>query len=181
MFKKRYGYFVVSGLLLIIILFIARFIPGGFLLVVKPVHGKGPAFIVPVKPTDCFTLHYFHSVNGLPVWEKHRIDEKGMIYIEEERFVAFNAGMGHWLGHGALVDSGEFQIIKNINRPIGNFVIRIAQEKQRHTIIAGDRSVNLSKVLAGKAVCVSVEKVSLLGRLWEMLFVKDIDSGSSPE
>lgn len=144
-------------------------IPGGLMLVVKPVHDNEPAFVFPVQPADTFTLYYVHSVNGLPMWEKHSIDNRGMIYIEEEQFLAFGAGMGHWQGHGTLVDSGEYQMITGIHKPVGNFILRVAKDKHRHTIFLGNRSINLSQALAGKAVALSVEKVSLFEKVWRII------------
>jgi hypothetical protein len=167
---NMYRFLLGLLLLFIIILLLTSLIPGGFILVIKPVYEKEPVFVAPVKPAEYFTLHYVHSVNGLPVWEKHHIDEKGIIYIEEERFLAFGAGMGHWKGHGTLIDSGKYQIIKDIHKPVGNFILRVANSKQKHTLILSEHAINLSEIAAGKAVSVSVEKVSLFEKLVKVPF-----------
>ncbi len=172
MHKKEKVYYFLLGtfLLFIITLLFTSFIPSGLELVIKSKFEKEPLFIASVQPKEHFTLHYIHSVNRSPVWEKHSIDKKGMIYIEEEKFLAFGAGMGHWQGHGTLVDSGKYQIIKNIHKPVGNFILRVAEVEQNHTVFFRDRAVNLSQIAAGKAVSVSVEKVSLFEKLVKVLF-----------
>ncbi len=77
--------------------------PDGLVLTLTPVNRGGPMLVFPLEPGERFTLFYFHSVNHLPIWEEHSVDGQGRIYIEEERFLSLNAGMGHWQGHGRHV------------------------------------------------------------------------------
>jgi hypothetical protein len=167
--KKRKTIPALSGaasLIVIVIIITIQCLPDGFQLTVLPKDGGPPLIAVPIQPGECFTLHYFHSVNGCPIWEKHRIDNQGVIHIQEERFVAFAAGMGHWPGHGHLTRRGEHQVIENINKPIGSFILRVADEQQKHTIIWRGKSLNLSKMAAGQAVIISTNSTSALKRLW---------------
>ncbi len=157
---------LAAGLMVIIFIIILQCLPGGFQLTIRPKSGGPPLLAFPIQPGESFTLHYFHSVNGCPIWEKHRIDNRGKIYIQEERFVAFAAGMGHWPGHGHLTRRGEYQVIENINKPIGSFILRVADEKQKHTIIWRGKSLNLSRMAAGQAVVISTNSTSVLKRLW---------------
>lgn len=150
----------------------AHLIPAGFELVVRPVEGGDELLRVPLEPGERFTLHYMHSVDQAPIWEEHSVDEEGSIYIEEERFEMFGAGMGHWEGHGTLTSRGRYQVIENIHERIGSFILRVGGEKTRHTLLLRDLQVDLSSKAAGHAVLVSVVHVSLLGNLWRRLPLK---------
>jgi len=147
----------------------AHLIPAGFELVVRPVEGGDVLLRAPLEPGECFTLHYMHSVDHAPIWEEHSVDEEGSIYIEEERFEMFGAGMGHWEGHGTLTSRGKYQVIENIHERIGSFILRVGGARTRHTLLLRDLQVNLSSKAAGHAVQVSAVPVSLLGILWRRL------------
>ena len=91
----------VAGL--VSFLSIAWLMPGGLELRLTPVKGGEPLLVLPLEPGERFTLHYVHSVEKAPIWEEHSLDEKGRIYIEEERYLKFGAGMGRMPGVGRLV------------------------------------------------------------------------------
>jgi len=141
-------------------------IPAGLELVVRQVEGREEILRVPIEPGGRFTLHYIHSVDMAPIWEEHSVDEEGSIYIEEERFEMFGAGMGHWEGHGTLTRRGKYQVIENIHERIGSFVLRVGDKKTRHTLLIGDLQVDLSRKAAGRAVLVSVVPINLLEHLF---------------
>jgi len=61
---------------------------------VAPVDDDGPLLVLPLIPGEPFTLHYYHSVENAPIWEVHTLDATGRIFIEEERYLKFGAGMG---------------------------------------------------------------------------------------
>ena len=153
----------------VMVLFLAL-LPGGFELTISPVQGGKPLLCCAIKPGESFVLHYIHSVNESPIWETHTIDKKGIICLLEERFLAFSAGMGHWPGHGTLTVRGKYQVIENINKPIGPFVLRIAGEKSQHIIICRNIEVNLSRIAAGEAVRVAAGSISMLTRFRRHLF-----------
>lgn len=140
--------------------------PGDLDLVISPLEGDKPILVLPLVPDERFTLHYIHSVDKSPVWEEHSVDEFGNIYIEEEVFVKFGAGMGHWTGHGTLTKKGPYQAIVNIHERIGDFVLRVGGEGIDHAILWRGKRFDLSNLAAGQAVSVSAHKVSLLERLW---------------
>jgi len=143
--------------------------PGGLELVISPFGGGEPIVVVPLEPGERFTLHYTHSVDRAPIWEDHSVDSEGNIYIEEERFVMFGAGMGHVPGRGTLTSRGPLQVIENIHQPIGDFVLRVGGEDVNHTLIWRGTSVCLSRLTPGRAMVVRARVVSLPSRLWRGL------------
>ena len=85
-FGKRRRLLLLTAVgLVVTILFITWLLPGGLVLNVIPVTGGPPLLVLPMKPGERFTLHYYHSVENAPIWEVHSLDETGRIYIEEER------------------------------------------------------------------------------------------------
>jgi hypothetical protein len=148
----------------------AHWLPGGLELVIRPVGAKEPLFVLPLEPGERFTLSYIHSVDNSPVWEEHFSDEFGNIYVDEERFVSMGAGMGHWEGHGILAQRGPYQVIENIDERIGDFVVRVGHEDTRQTIVWRGNPLDLSKLVPGQAVIVSVVPISRLMRLWRRVF-----------
>ena len=155
----------VGGLALALMLG-ARLLPNRLQLVICPAGGGKPLLMVPLELGERFTLRYVHSVDHTPIWEEHSADQYGTIYIEQERFVMFGAGMGHWEGHGTLTRRGPYQVIENIHKPIGDFVLRVGSKDVDHTLIWRGQSLHLSRLAAGEAVSVSVRTTGLLERLW---------------
>lgn len=145
-------------------------LPGGLQLSVVPVRGGQPLMAAPVEVGEPFTLYYHHSVNGLPIWEVHTAGPAGRVFIEEERFVSFNAGMGHLRGRGRHILRDGLQVITGMHWPVGRLVLRVGSPAVGHTIIWRGRSVNLSALAAGRAVEVKARPVSLAHRLWRSLF-----------
>ncbi len=149
---------------------IGMMVPGGLELQVVPVKGGPPLLVLPLMPGERFTLHYYHSVENAPIWEEHSLDEKGRIYIEEERYLKFGAGMGRMPGVGRMIQRGPYEVIEDMHLPTGNFVLRVGSPGVDHTIIWRGRSKNLSAVAPHEAVQFSARPISLLYRLWRWLF-----------
>jgi hypothetical protein len=145
-------------------------LPGGLELVVAPVRGGPPLLAAPLEVGEPFTLYYHHSVNGLPIWEVHTAGPQGRIFIEEERFVSFNAGMGHLRGRGRHILRDGLQVITDMHWPVGRMVVRVGGPAVGHTILWRGTRTNLSELLPGRAVEVSARPVSLARRLWRRLF-----------
>jgi len=143
--------------------------PDGSVLTVTPVNSGVPMVVLPLEPGERFTLFYFHSVNHLPIWEEHSVDAKGQIYIEEERFLSLNAGMGNWQGHGRHVMREGFQVIEGIHQRLGAFILRVGSPGVDHTILWRGTRTNLSKMVPGLAVEIRAEKWSMLERLWHQI------------
>jgi len=161
--------FLAAGCVLTLFLF-ALIATGGLELQIVPVKGGSPLLVLPLEPGERFTLHYYHSVENAPIWEEHSLDEKGRIYVEEERYSKFGAGMGRMPGVGRMVRRGPYEVIENMHMPTGNFILRVGSRGVDHTVIWRGYSVNLSAVAPHVAVKFSARPVSLLYRLWRWLF-----------
>ncbi|MDM8544478.1 DUF1850 domain-containing protein [Desulfococcaceae bacterium HSG9] len=167
---QQYRLFLTASGLVIAILIIAGILPGGLELRVVPVKGKAPLLVLPMQVEERFTLHYYHSVEDAPIWEVHSLDELGRIYIEEERYVKFGAGMGKMPGVGRMVRRGVFEIIEDMHAPTGDFVLRIGSPGVDHTVLWRNTITNLSAIAPHKAVQFSARPVSRLYQFWRFLF-----------
>lgn len=144
--------------------------PAGLELQVVTVKDNLPLLVLPMTPGERFTLHYYHSVENAPIWEVHSLDEKGRIFIEEERYLKFGAGMGRMPGVGRMVRRGSYEVIEDMHMPTGNFILRIGSPGVDHTVNWRDHSVNLSAVAPHVAVKFSARPVNRLYELWRRLF-----------
>lgn len=148
----------------------AWYLPGGLELRLTPVSKEGPLLVLPLNPKERFTVHYYHSVENAPIWEEHSLDEKGRIYIEEERYLKFGAGMGRMPGVGRMVRRGPYEVIENMHMPTGDFILRVGSPGVDHTIIWRGVRTNLSRVAPHEAVRFSALPVSLLYSLYRSFF-----------
>lgn len=141
-------------------------IPGGLELTFTPRGESRPVLVLPLEPGERFTLHYYHSVEDAPIWEEHSVDGEGRIFIEEERYLKFGAGLGRIPGRGRLERRGPYEVIADMHHPLpGGFVLRVGAPGVDHTIIQRGLRFNLSPGLAGRAVHVSARPVNLFQRL----------------
>jgi hypothetical protein len=140
--------------------------PGGLELRVVPIKGGPPLLVLPLEPGERFTLHYYHSVENAPIWEEHSLDETGRIYIEEERYLKFGAGMGRMPGVGRMVQRGPYEVIEDMHMPTGNFILRIGSRGVDHTVIWRGTATNLSAAASHQAVGFAARPVSLLHHWW---------------
>jgi hypothetical protein len=166
--KSRLALIVTAGLVAALLLIIWR-LPGGLELAVTPVKGGPPLLAVPLQPGERFTIHYYHSVENAPIWEEHSLDAAGRIFIEEERYLKFGAGMGRMPGVGRMVKRGEYEVIEDMHMPTGDFVLRVGSPGVDHTVIWRGRSTNLSAMAPHTAVRFAARPVSLPYRLWRLL------------
>ncbi len=148
----------------------AALLPGGLELRVTPVKGGPPLLVLPLAPRERFTIHYFHSVENAPIWEIHSVDSRGRIYIEEERYLKFGAGMGRMPGVGRMVMRGPYEAIVDMHMPTGDFILRIGSPGVDHTVIWRGTRTNLSALAPHVAVRFHARPVSLLHRWWRRLF-----------
>lgn len=149
-----------------LLLLVAGLIPGGLELRITPIQGRDPLLILPLEPGELFTLHYLHSVENAPIWEVHSVNSKGQIFIEEERYLQFGAGMGRMPGVGRLIRRGEFEVIANMHMPTGDFVLRIGSPGVDHSILWRGTRTNLSAIAPHQAVRFSACRVSFLYQLY---------------
>lgn len=145
-------------------------LPGGLALSVSPVKGGAPLAVLYLKAGEPFTIRYNHSVENAPIWETHSLDARGRIYIEEERYLRFGAGMGKMPGVGRMVRRGPYEVIEAMHMPTGNFVLRIGSPGVDHTLIWRNHQVNLSKIAPHAAVQFSARPISRLHRIGHQLF-----------
>jgi hypothetical protein len=156
--------------LLILSVIVFGVIPGGLELAIAPIKSGVPLLVLPLRPGEHFTIHYYHSVENAPIWEVHSLDKDGRIYIEEERYLKFGAGMGRMPGVGRMVYREPFEVIEDMHMPTGNFILRIGSPGVDHTVIWRGTRTNLSTVAAHVAVRFSARPVSLLYRLLRQLY-----------
>ena len=142
---------IAAGLALIIFA-IGWFKAGGAELRVTPVKGGAPLWVGVFAPGETFTIRYLHSVEEAPIWEVHSLDENGRIFIEEERYLKFGAGMGKMPGVGRMVMRGPYEAIVDMHHPVGDFVLRVGSVGVNHTIMWRGTKFNLSKLAAHQAV-----------------------------
>lgn len=154
---------------LALLLLVLAWLPGGVELTVTPVKGGPPLWAAILSPGERFTIHYYHSVENAPIWEEHSVDAQGHIYIEEERYLKFGAGMGRMPGVGRMVMKGPYEAIVDMHMPTGNFVLRVGSPGVDHTIIWRGTRTNLSRIAPHQAVRFQARPVSLLYRLWRRL------------
>jgi len=159
---------IVAGLVLVFLVMIA-WTPGGLELRVLPVKGGPPLLVLPMEPGERFTLHYYHSVENAPIWEEHSLDASGRIFIEEERYVKFGAGMGRMPGVGRMVRRGPYEVITDMHMPTGDFVLRIGSPGVDHTIIWRGTRTNLSARAPHTAVRFSARPISRLHKIWRQV------------
>jgi len=152
------------------LLAVSLLISGGLELQVVPVRGGSPLLVLPMKPGERFTIHYYHSVENAPIWEEHSLDETGRIFIEEERYLKFGAGMGRMPGVGRMVRRGPYEVIEDMHMPTGDFILRIGSPGVDHTVIWRGHQVNLSAVAPHVAVQFSARPVSWIHWLWRRWF-----------
>ncbi|MBN1225421.1 MAG: DUF1850 domain-containing protein [Deltaproteobacteria bacterium] len=149
--------------------FILLLIPGDVELWIVGAESGEPLLILPLKPGERFTLHYYHSVENSPIWEEHSLDKKGRIYIEEERYLKFGAGMGKMPGVGKMVRRGPYEVIENMHMRTGNFILRVGSPGVNHTIIWRGMRKNLSCIVPHRAVKFYGRQINMLQRLGRLI------------
>lgn len=154
-----------AGFVLILLLFAWR-LPGGLELRLTPVKQGAPLLVLPMQPGERFTIHYYHSVENAPIWEVHSLDAAGRMFIEEERYLKFGAGMGKMPGVGRMVRRGPYEVIEEMHMPTGDFILRIGSPGVDHTVIWRGTRTNLSAIAPHTAVQFSARPVSRLYSWW---------------
>ena len=68
---SRKTVFALSGLVFVTLLAAGFILPGGLELDITRLKTGQPLLVLPLKPAERFTLHYYHSVENAPIWEEH--------------------------------------------------------------------------------------------------------------
>jgi hypothetical protein len=158
----------MAGLVLLSLLTLGSTSGGLELRIMLATTGR-PVLVLPLEPGERFTIHYYHSVENAPIWETHSVGPDGTIFIEEERYLKFGAGMGRMPGVGKMVTRGPYEVIADMHMPTGNFTLRVGSPGVDHTIIWRDTQTNLSAVVPHQAVQFEAHPVSLLKKTWRNL------------
>ena len=177
--RRRAAVFAQGGIavLAVSLLLVAWYLPGGLELTISAVKDGRKLLVLPIDPAERFTIHYYHSVEKAPIWEEHSVDADGQIYIEEERYLKFGAGMGKMPGIGRMVKKGPYEAIEEMHMPTGDFVLRVGSPGVDHTIIWRNTRTNLSIRIPHEAVRFSAAPVSLIYTMYRSFF----PHGATPE
>lgn len=111
----------------------------------------------PLKWGERFEICYIHSVDLTPVCEVFSLHWRHGVVLHESYFVKFGAGMGHWEGHGRVVAEDEWTKIKDIDKPLGRFLLRVGSRGIDHTVRVGMETLNLSEDFEGRLLEVKKE------------------------
>lgn len=168
---KRVRSLIIAGIVVALVVFTGT-LPffTALELRVTPVKGGAPLLVLSLEAGECFTIHYYHSVENAPIWEVHCVDATGRIFIEEERYLKFGAGMGKMPGVGKMVTRGPYEVIEEMHLPTGDFILRIGSPGVDHTVIWRDTRTNLSESAPHQAVRFSAEPVPWMVAGWRNLF-----------
>ena len=169
---RRFGRLPRFGAAAVFVILVLVFLlgPNGLELRVMPVKGGPPILVLPMEPGERFTIHYYHSVEDAPIWEEHSLDAEGRIYIEEERYLKFGAGMGRMPGIGRMVRRGGYEVVEDMHMLTGDFILRIGSPGVDHTVIWRGFRKNLSAMAPHVAVRFSARRVSRMYGLWRRVF-----------
>jgi hypothetical protein len=127
-------------------------------LLVRDHQSKEIIMKTPLAYGQSFAIRYIHSVDHSPVFEVFKAKKGQGLVLKETYFRMFGAGMGHWEGHGKIVQEGQWIKIKDINQPLGSFILRVGSRGVAHTILMGDKEWNLSQRAAGRRVEVMISE-----------------------
>lgn len=148
---KRIWFLAVPAVLLLL-WFACR--PVDYLLVTT-IENEQTLLALPLTHGPDFSIGYIHSVDIKPIFEVFTVKsgpgDRRDIYIVETYFKMFGAGMGHWAGHGRLIRKDGWTWIKDINKNLKEFILRIGSPGVDHTIYYNDRKINLSESAPGRA------------------------------
>jgi hypothetical protein len=159
-----------AGLMLVALVTVLLAADDGLELRVVIFENGEALLVLPMRPGERFTLHYYHSVENAPIWEEHSLDRAGRIYIEEERYLKFGAGMGRMPGVGRMLKRGPYEVVADMHMPTGDFVLRVGSPGVDHTLIWRNRRINLSAMVPHAAVKFEAHSVSRGYRWWRRLF-----------
>lgn len=135
---------------------ILLFIPMPWL-VIEDVKGGEKLQAISLTWLDHFEICYIHSVDRKPVCEVFKVRWGKGIELHETYFRMFGAGMGHWKGHGYIVSEQGWIKIKEINKPLGKFLLRVGTRGVDHTLYVKGKKINLTEMAEGRLVNVKIE------------------------
>jgi hypothetical protein len=126
-------------------------------LVIEDFKEEEKLLALPLMWQESFEICYTHSVDRKPVCEVFEVKWGKGIMLHETYFQMFGAGMGHWEGHGHIVGEGEWIRIKEIDKAIGSFLLRIGTRGVDHILSVRGKKINLTERAEGKLMEVRIE------------------------
>lgn len=112
----------------------------------------------PVPQTGEWCLLWNHSVQGFPVADCFRVDDK-QLFLDSSHTPDFAAGLGYIEGRGRLEsDLNHGYRIEDMNVPIAGNVLplRVGSARVRHRIEIGSRVLELSSLASGQRVNIRI-------------------------
>ncbi len=138
-------------------------------LVIEDVKGGEKLQAIPLTWLDHFEICYTHSVDQEPVCEVFKVKWGKGIVLHEMYFRMFGAGMGHWEGHGYVVSEEGWMKIKEVNKLLGKFLLRIGSRGVDHVLSVKGKRINLTEQAEGKLVEVKIET-----QPWMLSFIREL-------
>jgi hypothetical protein len=132
--------------------------------------GKAPLLVLPLDPGEPLYDSLLPFRGKRPDLGVHSLDPSGRIFIEEERYLKFGAGMGKMPGVGRMVRRGPYEVIEDMHMPTGDFVLRIGSPGVDHTGRLARHPNQPERVGTPCGGSVFGRPVSWLYRVWRQLF-----------
>lgn len=141
---RRNKYFLVLLMVFVTALSFYFFFPTPSL-TITGVYGdkEKPLVIIPVSKGTEFTIKYIHSVDRLPVYETFLINDDHNLLLSEVRFIMLGAGMSD--SGGQLVYDGKWTIIRNINKEVTSFYLRVSAVGEQ-TLFINSKVIKLTEI-----------------------------------
>lgn len=102
-----------------------------------------PVMVVPLSRGGEFTIKYIHSVDRLPIYERFIVDDEYNLLLSEVGFIALGAGMAD--SGGKLVYDGQWTLIKDMDRELPSFYLRVSSIGEQTLFIDG-RVIKLADI-----------------------------------
>ena len=126
-------------------------------LVIEDFKKKEKLVALPLMWQESFEICYTHSVDRKPVCEVFKVKWGKGIMLHETYFQLFGAGMGHWEGHGYVVREEGWIRIKEVDKLLGKFFLRIGTRGVDHILSVRGKKINLTETAEGKLTEVRIE------------------------
>lgn len=123
-----------------------------------------PLTVFPLRRGETFSIRFVHSIDGLPIIERYRLDGLQLVQTET-RLLSFGVGTGYIDGEGVLSEDGDWVVIENMERPIGRLRQRVGVAAVDHTILWRGKALPLSQNFPGKLFIIEGTRMTLLDRL----------------
>lgn len=158
--KKR-RFFITLSIALIIISMIL-FTPYKNCLVFQFQNSGQALAYIPISTGEKFHIKYTHSIHLSHVVESFELTRDGKLKLYQLEFEDFAVGMpSHATGGEVFQQQSGKYYLKNMNRSLSSFDLRVGKVRANHTIIYGTREYPLSHFIEpGTWIRIKVEKIN---------------------